>query len=231
MCHAAAVKYKLLFFERLSYIGRICHELHDFGASMLLTKAQQRGLNGRNALLRHMVKTGCTIAGDRLWSDVEIAILRQRYPDLAALVRALPGRSVGAIAKKAQQIGLARSRRIWSADEAPRLRKAYPAGAPIDDLLSMFPGKTKRQIWNKACHLGIRRPRKRPKRTGLPLVDTVRERAFDLKLTMTDLDTYAGARRYFVCPRSSNWRFLQKAIRELRGHVVVRWPVTVAHAA
>ncbi|MGV6876542.1 hypothetical protein ACUSIJ_28230 [Pseudochelatococcus sp. B33] len=198
---------------------------------MLLTKAQQRGLNGRNALLRHMAKTGCTIAGDRLWSDVEIEILRQFYPDLAALTRALPGRSIGAITMKAQQIGLVRSRRIWSADEAARLRKPYVAGVPIDDLVSMCPGKTKRQIWNKACHLGIRRPRKRPRRTGLPLVDTVRDRAFDLGLTMTDLDTYVSTRRYFVCPRSSNWHLLQKAIRELEGQVVVRWPATVAHAA
>ncbi|MFC0220167.1 hypothetical protein ACFFJ7_17400 [Pseudochelatococcus lubricantis] len=215
----------------MSYLERIRHELLDFGDAMLLTKAQRRGLNGRNALLRHMVKTGCTIAGDRLWSDVEIEILRQFRPDLDALALALPERGIGAITKKAHQIGLVPSRRAWSADEVPRLRKPYVAGVPVDDLVSMFPGKTKRQIWNKAFHLGIRRPRRRPKGTGLLLVDTVRNRAFDLGLTMTDLDTYVSAGRYFVCPRCSNWRLLQKAIRELKGQVVVRWPETVAHAA
>ena len=190
---------------------------------MLLSLAQRRGLDGKNRILRHIAHTGCTIAGAPVWTTVELEVLRCLYPDLDALVRALPRRTLAAIAHKARQIGLVPPLRIWLDGDARKLRKPYVAGVPIDTLTEMFPGKSKRQVWHKANKMGYRRPRRAPKVTGMPLVDSIRRRAFDLHITMAELDAIVGKTRYFVCPRYIDWRALQRAMEFMGGRPVVRW--------
>ncbi len=171
-----------------------------------------------------MARTGCTLSGQRLWSACELALLRDHYPDMARLHRALPGRTAGAIGRKAGQLGLVPPRRIWSGRDAQNLRKPYVAGLPMADLLAMFPDKTSRQIWHKASHLGIHRPRRPPKPTGFALLDQIRRRAHDLGLTMRDLDSYTGGKGYFAAPRRQNLRLLDRAIRVLQGRIHVEPP-------
>lgn len=143
-------------------------------------------------LLRHIARTGCTIAGVPVWTAEEIAHLRQTPPDRKAACLALPRRTPGAMAHKARQLGLIPPRKIWIGDEAVRLRKPYVAGVSITELLEIFPGKTRSQTWRKASEMGYRRPRRAPKPTGMALVDSIRQRAFACRLTMTDLDAYVG---------------------------------------
>lgn len=190
---------------------------------MLLTRAQQRGMDGRDRLLDHILRTGCTIAGDPVWTDAELSLLRQHYPDRNELRAALPRRTPGAIAHKARKIGLVRRRHIWSEFEIARLRSPYVIGVPMARLTELFAGRSPKQIWSKASAMGYRRPRHRPKLTGMPLVDSVRQRAFDFRITMTDLDAFTGCKHYFVSPRYMNWAALQRAIKILGGEPVVRW--------
>lgn len=191
---------------------------------MFLSYGQKRGLHGRMVLLRHIERTGCTIAGAPVWTKTEIAELRRCYPYLEAAHTALPRRTPGAIAKKAWGLGLTPPRRIWTEDEAFRLRSPYVTGVPIAELVEMFPGRSRSQIWKKAQHMGYRRLRRPPKLTGMPLVDSIRHRAFECRLSMTDLDAFIGRKRYFVSPRYQNWRALQKAMELLGGRPMVRWP-------
>lgn len=193
------------------------------GNGMLLSLLQRRGLDGKNRILRHIERTGCTIAGAPIWTTAELEVLRRFYPDLDAVARALPQRTSAATAHKARQIGLVPPLRIWSNDEARKLRKPYVTGVPIDKLTEMFPGKSKRQVWHKANKMGYRRPRRTPKATGMPLVDSIRRRAFDLHITMIELDAIVGKARYFVCPRYVDWRALQRAMEFLGGRPMVRW--------
>lgn len=190
---------------------------------MLLSLAQRRGLDGKNTILRYIERTGCTIAGAPVWTTAELEILQRLYPDLDAITQALPRRTPAAIAHKARQIGLVPPLRIWSERDAQKLRKPYVTGVPIDTLMEIFPGKSKRQIWGKANSMRYRRPRRAPKATGMPLVDCIRRRAFDLYITMTELDAIVGKARYFVCPRYVDWRALQRAMEFLGGRPVVRW--------
>jgi hypothetical protein len=62
----------------------------------------------------------------------------------------------------------------------------------------MFDGKTPKQIWSKASHMRYRRPRCPPKLTGHPLIDSLRRRAYDLRITMAELDAFVGRKRYFA---------------------------------
>lgn len=149
---------------------------------MIPSYGQSRGERGRMTLLRHIEKTGRTIAGDPVWTADEIADLCRTFSDRKAACLALPRRTPTAVAHKARQLGLIPPRKIWSGDEAVRLRKPYVAGVPMAELLEMFPGKTRSQIWKKAFHMGYRRPRRAPKPTGMPLVDSVRKRAFECRL-------------------------------------------------
>lgn len=191
---------------------------------MILSKGQRRGLDGRSAILRHIERTGLTIAGQRVWTAAEIEVLRQCYPDREAACSALPGRTRAAIAHKAQRLGLVQPLRIWSDADALRLLTPYKAGVPIASLVEMFSGKTRMQIWHKAHHMHCRRPRRAPKPTGMPLVDSIRTRAFDYRLSMVDLDAFIGKKRYFVSPRHMKWRALQKALEILGGQPRVYWP-------
>jgi hypothetical protein len=184
---------------------------------------QSRGERGRMTLLRHIERTGCTIAGVPVWTTEEIAHLCQTFPDRESACLALPRRTFGAVAHKARQLGLIPSRKIWIGDEAVRLRKPYVAGVPMAELLDMFPGKTRSQIWKKAYQMGYRRPRRAPKPTGMALVDSIRKRAFECRLTMTDLDAFVGRRRYFVSPRHFDWRSLQRAMAILGGRPAISW--------
>ena len=185
---------------------------------------------GLSTILRHIQRTGCTLAGDRVWTLEERAILRGLYPCYDQLGVHLPGRTRGAITHKARALGLVPPRRIWSEQDAWRLRAPYGAGVPIGALVEAFPGKSRRQIWNKAHALRVRRPRRAPKTTGLALVDAVRARAFACRLTMTDLDAFVGRRRYFVSPRHMDWRAVEKAIAVLGGTIAVQ-PSTIQPSA
>jgi hypothetical protein len=75
--------------------------------------------------------------------------------------------------------------------------------------------------------MSLRRVRSKPKATGHPLIDTIRDRAFDLRLSMVDLDAMAGTKRYFQkaswCPGRPNRKALLRAVEVLGGQISVRW--------
>ncbi|MBK1976156.1 hypothetical protein JIX58_10410 [Brevundimonas diminuta] len=171
----------------------------------------------------YMARTGLTYSGQRLWTIEEIAILRNLHPDYGALVRALPGRTLAAIQNKAQRFGLVRPRRIWSEAEFAAIKPLYVRGAPMPEILDRLESKTKRQVWTKAANRGIRRPRRAPCLTGFAVLDSVRRRAFDLRLSMADLDDLAGRKSYFKRPRRMDWSAVQRVLPHLGGQVEVFW--------
>lgn len=72
------------------------------------------------------------------------------------------------------------------------MKRLYLRGVPVSEILERLPGRTARQIWSKASRHKIRRPRLPQRLTGSEPVDTVRRRAFDLNMSMADLNTMAG---------------------------------------
>ena len=60
----------------------------------------------------------------------------------------------------------------------------------------------------------------------MPLIDSIRLRAFELRISMTELDAFVGKKRYFVGVRHVDWRALQSAMTLLGGKPVVHWRET-----
>lgn len=189
---------------------------------MQLSRQQLAALNAAAANRAYMARTGLTYSGQRLWTPKETSALRL-YPDYQALVRALPGRTRKAIEGKVWRSGLATPLRVWSETEFTVMKRLYTQGAVMAGILSQIPGKTAQQVWSKASSRGVRRPRRLPKSTGFAPVDAVRRRAFDLHISMTDLDVIAGRRSYFQSPRRTDWSAVQRVLPHLGGQAAVRW--------
>lgn len=190
---------------------------------MHLSWASKRGFNGRSAIRRHIALTGRTIAGDPVWTIEEFDVLRRLYPDRQAIASALTRRTKIAIHHKARSLGLVTPRRFWSEQEVKLLRTLYRMSVATAELVSLFPGRTKQQIWRKADRLRIQRPRRPLRMTGLPLVDSIRQLAFAQGHSMTEMDVWTGAKGYFRSPRYCNWRVLTRAVKVLDCEPTVSW--------
>lgn len=190
---------------------------------MHLSWASERGVNGRSAIRHHIALTGRTIAGDPVWTIEEFDALRRLYPDRQAIASALTRRTKIAIQHKARSLGLITPRRIWSEQEVELLRTLYRTPVTTAGLVEALPDRTKQQIWRKASHLRIRRPRKPPRMTGHPLIDSIRQYAFAQGHSMADMDAWTRAKGYFSSPRYCNWRALTRAVEILSVEPTVSW--------
>src|SRR5665213_3473235 len=126
--------------------------------------------------------------------------------------------------RKASRLQITRSRRIWSDNDVKRLKAPYRQGRPVHEILALFPGKTKKQIWTRGRRSGWRRPRTPPKAYELKYYDDVRAQAFASKLSMRELACLSATGGYFLQPPSrNNWRKISKAVEMLDGKLSVVW--------
>jgi hypothetical protein len=176
---------------------------------------------------KRMQREGCNMRGQKLWDDEEKAIVRKHYPDYDLIHRTLPHRTRTAIITAAAKLGIRKSIKIWTAAEISHLRKLYPA-ATRDEICDAFPGATWVNIQQVARYRGFSRARQPYKPTGHPGIDQVRERCFQIRWTMADLDAAAGTKKYFqqckwIGHKNPSYRKLGKAISALAGDVVASW--------
>jgi len=128
-------------------------ELH-FGCSWnaILRKATQLGLKRpRNKTRRR-----------KLWSDLEIKLLRELYPHTPVdeIADQLIGRSLAAVGGMAHILGLRRVN-AWTDEETASLRRLWP-DKTLSELAGIFK-RSKRAVKSKARRLGLRR---RPRGDG-----------------------------------------------------------------
>ncbi|ODT80955.1 MAG: hypothetical protein ABS76_14300 [Pelagibacterium sp. SCN 64-44] len=78
-----------------------------------------------------------------------------------------------------------------------------------------------------ARYFGMSRPRKPFATTGYLVIDQIRDRCFELCLSMVDLDAMAGTRSYFA---KAEWhsgnvspKAVARAIKALDGELSARW--------
>lgn len=172
-----------------------------------------------------MKRNGCTPKGHPLWSESDIAKLRALYPDYQAAMRSL-GRSYCAVKAKAQQLGLAPTRDHWTGEQLVRLRKLYRSGTR-EELQEAFPTRKLSNVYGMARYFGLRRPRKPYERTGHLVIDQIRDRCFELCLSMSDLDEMAKTGSYFAkagwIGGTVNAKAIAKAVAALDGKLVAVW--------
>jgi hypothetical protein len=189
------------------------------------------GWAARNAIMAErmrarMQRSGRTPRGHMLWTKQEDEIIRRLYPNYKALRKALRRRTFKAIRVRASACGFTVKRHRWTAAEASRLRRLYPT-ASHEELLAAFPGVSLRQATAKANQIKVFRKRRPLAATGYPIIDEVRLRAFQLNITMVDLDAMSRTRCYF---QKAGWhtgwiseRAIYRAVMALDGGLSARW--------
>lgn len=166
------------------------------------------------------------MAGQDLWSDDEIRILRAFAPDYAALQKELKGRTFEAIRHKSNRLGLSKTVHIWTAAEVLKLRRLYPA-APRDEIIAAFPFATWAQIKHAARNNGSRREKPPYKKSRHPLMNAILEQCMEIGWSLADLDRECGIKRYFARrswkEKKLNYDAVLKAIEILGGTISVNW--------
>lgn len=180
------------------------------------------GARSAERLRQRMAASGRTLAGQKLWTEAEIKRLHSFYPNYRKAYAALPCRSLSAIKSKAFRLRITRSRQVWSESDLKRMKAPYRQGRPIDEIVGLLPGKTKKQIWARASHSGWHRPRTPPKIYNFKAYDQIRDRAFAFKFTMRDLAFLSATGNYFLRqPTQNNWKKIYKAVSLLNGQLSV----------
>ncbi|MCR5856584.1 hypothetical protein [Mesorhizobium sp. J428] len=185
-----------------------------------------QGARASQRLRERMARTGNTAAGQPLWTDDELNVCRELFPDRKAIYARLQRRSPKAIQHKCEELGLAAKRVPWMAADIVRLRKLFRS-ASWDELLAAFPGRTELAIRLAAGRRGIRRAKKPYKLTGYALLDQLRAHCFEKGISMPDLDLFARSGTYF---QKSGWhhcwysvRFVTRAVEQLDGIIKAEW--------
>ena len=180
----------------------------------------------RDRLIRRMKRSGQTIAGQPLWSEDEIQVLRDLAPQYDVIGMQLKGRTYEAIRHKCNALGLSKTLHVWSCVEISKLRRLYPT-APREAILAVFPFSTWSKIKHTARNHGIRREKLPFKRSKHPLMNAILEQCTEIGWSLADLDRECETGRYF---RRRTWRegklnydAVLKAVEILDGTVSVTW--------
>ncbi len=173
-------------------------------------------------------RTGLTPSGHQLWTKKEDDRLRALHG--TKLLREIAvdiGRSFYAVRSRAQSLGLAPKRHIWTGAEVSRLRRMYVGGESSESLAEAFPHANILNIRAIANLHRIYRTRRPFSPTGFPLLDQVRARAFDLGYTMSDLDELTELGSYFAQVQwhksGLNLRAIALAIEAMDGSLMAQW--------
>ena len=189
---------------------------------------------GRNAAAAERTRqkvrrAGVTAKGDKHWTEPERQVIEEIRSDFDAIQKRLPHRTRKAIEHQCRKMGLRqRPQHNWSAAELSRLRRMY-LKASAQEICEAFPHSTWINIRQVARYYGCQRDRRTPyKIIGIPALDDVRQRCFDIRWTMRDLDQAAKTRGYFeragwIGKKSINHRALGRAIEALDGVVQAQW--------
>lgn len=167
------------------------------------------------------------IRRDDTWTYAESEILRESWPSIEAIRKRLPHRTEGAIRFMAKRCGLIpdKIQHIWTAAQDRNLKRMAANGATRKEMADAL-GLTALQVAGRLQYTKTQIAKRAPVLLGDPLVDAVRRRAFDLKISMVDLDRSLGRHKVF----QNAWKqklvgpiHLHKAVKALGGSLVVQW--------
>lgn len=164
---------------------------------------------------------------DDTWTFVESEVLRKHWPDTELLRRHLPHRSEKAIRRMAKKCGLIpdKEQHIWTIAQDSKLRRFAAEGRDRKSMACEL-GLTVAQVANRLLYKKINIAKRPPVPTGDALVDAIKRRAFDLRMTTIDLDRSLGNKkvfRNFCRGKTVPPARIHQAVAALGGRMVVEW--------
>lgn len=159
------------------------------------------------------------------WTLREHEVVVPHWPDVDQIARRLPHRSATPIRHFAGRCNLRKPVHFWTPEQTSVLRKRVAEGVP-GKLIATELGLKPQQVASRMRHMGLTYPRRAPKPSGNALVDSVRQRAFDLNISMKDLDEACRSGCQFACHRLGRGihiKHIIKAAKVLDGEICIRW--------
>jgi len=132
----------------------------------------------------------------------------------------------GAITNRAGCLNVSKHYVPWAGADHAKLRKMRQDNAHISDLCAAFPGRSREAIKYRIELLKLQKPRREFKSTGYAIIDSIRQRARYLNMSMRELDAGCRSKNYF---RRSVWRSglspnaVAAAARVLGGRLSIEW--------
>lgn len=160
-----------------------------------------------------------------LWTLEEYEIVATLWPDIDAIRKRLPHRSRKRIVEAASKCHVRRRIHSWTARENTTLRSRVMAGIPRRQIAREL-GLDLMQVQNRLGYSGIKYGRQPYKPTGDKLKDAIRQRVFDMNMTLVELDEACGSGMYFqkfYGPRPIIPKFLERAVQVLGGKLTIEW--------
>jgi hypothetical protein len=154
------------------------------------------------------------------WEDEEDEVVKRLYPDIKAIAKALPKRTIFAIKSRAARHGI-RASHIWTGREIKIIKATFPLG--LEAMCSALPHLSKEQIHARAKGLGLRR-RDAMGSLGIPPLDAIRDRAKAQGIRLGELGRRLGAGTYFSGRLPYvRWQHIAAAAEILGGHIEIVW--------
>lgn len=157
----------------------------------------------------------------RAWEAAEDELLIRNYKPDAQLRVIVPGRTANAIRKRAGRLKLDTGYRFWTTPEVSLLRRMR-SDHTYAEITAALHGRTQCAVENQCRRMNLYRARCLPENTGDQILDSIRNRAYLLRYTMSELDILAKCEPYFrkdCLHRGRNYSALMKAMISLGGEI------------
>ncbi|MGS1095134.1 hypothetical protein ACVCNR_11185 [Aquamicrobium terrae] len=159
------------------------------------------------------------------WTLKEHEVVVSYWPDMGAIAERLPHRSNTAIRAFAGRCNLTSNRHVWTAAQDNKLRKLVAAGFQRKEIAAEL-GLSIQQIGGRLSYCKIHTARRPPAPSENALVHSIRQRAFELNMSLADLDRSLGTRKIFrqaAGRQRVGHTHIERAVKALGGNLVVEW--------
>lgn len=159
------------------------------------------------------------------WTLKEHEVVVSHWPDTKTIARKLPHRSEGSIHRFAARCNLTKQLHHWTGAQDAILKRRVREGIKRKAIAEEL-GLTLIQVANRMQYTNTRYAKKQRAPTGNIRFDSVAQRAFELNMSLREVDEACGSGAAFQRygkGRTIALKHFAKAVELLDGELCVRW--------